>query len=228
MPFGKYEGLEVGMVYLLAPSYINWMLANDFHCITDLDFLLQLPVIDRFGNEGYIADKDGSDVREFNQLWKPWVTFKDIMHSGVEHHYISRYAIEQNIKNLGEAVQKYDPSVDSRLKNPEPLIFYPHMDFKSEKTIFTPLEYRTSEKGNRIISFEANNKRWFMTMFEHKEKIRVSSFFRNEWGIEEEEINRRIEEKLPFFGRITEGYLMLEKEEVDLEKWYKEQGWKYK
>ncbi|MDP2041843.1 MAG: hypothetical protein Q8S14_14890 [Algoriphagus sp.] len=228
LPFGKYEGLEVGMVYLLAPSYINWMILDDVHFITDLDFLLQLKVIDRFGNQGHIADSDRVDVWEFNNLWKPRVTFKDIMHSGVEHHYISYEAIKRNREIQGESISKYDPSNDPRLENPDPLIFYPHMGLSSERTTFTPIGYRKSEKGYTIISFEANNRRWFMNMFPHKDKIRVSSFFLSDWKIEDEEMERRIEEKLPFFGRIKDGYLMLERVEVDLEKWYKEQSWEFK
>ena len=66
--FGKYHGIEVGMVYMLAPSYINWMLERTAHCIEDLGYLTSLKVIDRFGVSGRLANHLEIDKEEINEL----------------------------------------------------------------------------------------------------------------------------------------------------------------
>lgn len=228
LTFGKYQGLQVGMVYMLVPSYINWMLSDTSHAIKDLDFLLSLDVFERFGNQGHVAHHTEVDLEEFETFWTPVVTFEDIMFSGFKSHCISDYGIKKNEQKLfdyGEDTgKKY---IKPHNTNQEPLIYFPNLGQDSEKTIFTPVGFGNSKKGHETISFRANNRRRFMDNLPHHETVFLKSFFWDDWDIEMDEIERRKELQLPFFGQIKDGYLMLKKEEVDLKKWYKEQHWEY-
>lgn len=229
LTFGKYIGIQVGMVYMLAPSYINWMLLTKDHAIKDLDFLLSLDVMERFGTQGHIAHATEVDVSEFNTFWTPKVMFEDIMYSGYELNCISQDAIEINETILSEnGVDVEEGPHPLHNENPEPLIYFPNLRQNSDKTIFTPTGFSKSKKGFTVISFKANNRRRFIDNLPHQETVFLKSFYWDKWNIDMEELERRKELQLPFFGQIKDGYLMLKKEEVDLKKWYKEQHWEYK
>lgn len=227
LTFGKYHGIQVGMVYMLAPSYINWMLTDTDHCIENLDFLTSLKTLNRFSKLGHVAHHTEVDIEEFKEFWTSKVTFEEIMYSGFKGDLLSDHAIERNRQKLRDhkIYENEGAEVEKNwdIENTEILLYYPNLGVNSYRTIFTPLGMRKSKKGITIVSFEANNRRRFVETIPHREKVNVSSFYIEEWGIEEEELERRIENKLPFFGQIKDGYLMLEKNEVDLRKWYKEQ-----
>lgn len=227
--FGKYEGIQVGMVYMLAPGYIEWMLTTTAHYIEDLELLTSLKVMDRFGNKSITAHHTEVDLMEFEQLWKSKVTFEEIMYSGFRYYNLSKTAVYMNSEKRDEE-RFYDKEELENVEilppeNPEILIYFPNHGVNSLRTIFTPIATGVSKKGFNIVNFEANNKRWYMQTLPHQETVKVASFFLTDWGISHEEIDRRISERLPFFGRIKDGFLDLEKQDVNLKAWYVEQGW---
>ncbi|MBA4299623.1 MAG: hypothetical protein C0433_05870 [Cyclobacterium sp.] len=212
LPFGKYRGIEVGMIYLLAPSYINWMLETDKvnYCIGDIDFLQSLKVINRFGNQGYLAHGVEVDRQEFDQYWTPNVTFEDLKFSGYETFTFSKTALiknEDKFPYYGFVIQRNIVPESER----EILIFYPSTGLKSEKGEFTPTRYSESTKGTTMVSFNLNNQRRNIDIFPHQPVVKVSSLFLSHWTITEADIDKRIKEKSPFVGRINEGFLELEK-----------------
>jgi hypothetical protein len=47
LTFGKYRGIQAGLIYLLAPGYIKWAIGEiPNFCIDQIDFLSSLEVID--------------------------------------------------------------------------------------------------------------------------------------------------------------------------------------
>lgn len=48
LDFGMYKGYDLGLVYVFDPSYIEWCINNiDEFCITDLEELLQISVLNK-------------------------------------------------------------------------------------------------------------------------------------------------------------------------------------
>lgn len=208
LTFGKYHGIETGMIYMLAPSYINWMLETTDHCIGELEFLTSLKVIDRFWNQGHVAHNAEIDRKEIERHWLPFVDFEAIKYSGFEFDCITKYATEQNAERLSS--RNYKPSREIvKESDREMFLFYPGTGLKSDQTTFLPTSFRYDAAGKTIITFDADNTRWYINILPHQPVVKVSSHYLNEWKFEPDEIKHRIETRTPFVGKLEEGFLSL-------------------
>lgn len=208
LTFGKYYGIELGMVYMLTPSYINWMLLNTAHCVGELDYLTELKVIDLFGDKGHIADAAGIDRQEIELRWLPFVDFEMIKHSGFEYDCISQAAHQENKEKLA-----YHDYLPTRKVEPESereiFLFYPGTGLSSDQTQFFPTGYRYDKTGKTIITFDADNTRRYIDLLPHQPIVKVASFYHEAWDFEPDQIKARIETRTPFTGKLQDGLLTL-------------------
>lgn len=210
LTFGKYRGISVGMIYLLDPSYIEWMLETGNYGIGDINFLKSLKVIDCYGEQGFVAHFAEIDREEFENNYIKYGTFEDFKFSGYKDFYFSKDSLDENQTIL----RKYTNEIKEGSIVPEAereiFIFYPISQLKSNKTEFIPTGFSNSSTGKTIISFDADNTRMYINFLPHRPTVKISSFYFNEWQISVEEVNKRIEEKKPFLGKIINGFLELE------------------
>ncbi|EPA00010.1 hypothetical protein A33Q_0178 [Indibacter alkaliphilus LW1] len=211
IPFGKYRGLHLGFIYLLYPSYIEWMvMENDNYCVEDLDFLQSLKVIDRFENHGATAHYAGIDREEFENNWSGFAEFEDVKYAGFKNFSFRRDAIQKNEQKLryfgGEPKKiEVEPEKDRPI-----MIYYPGTTLSSEKLVFTPLESYDGVTGRTILTFTVDNGWRKINFLPPLRKLKVSSFFWDEWNISPEEISTIFEEKLTLEGQIIGGRLILQ------------------
>lgn len=210
LTFGKYHGIETGMVYMLAPSYINWMLETTPHCIGELEFLTSLKVIDRFGNQGHVAHHAEIDRDEIERHWLPFVDFETIKYSGFEFDCISKYATEQNAERLSSRNYKPTREIVSE-SDREVFLFYPSTGIKSDQTTFLPTGFKYDGSGRTIVTFDADNTRRYIDILPHRPIVKVASFFLQNWEFEADEITSRIDTRTPFVGKLQEGLLIIKK-----------------
>ena len=209
LPFVKYRGIQLGMIYLLAPSYVDWMVLNTEFCVGDPDFLSSLKVIDLFGDHGYLAHHVNVDREEIDSCWSPFVSFEDLKFSGFKVGGISQFALERNSEKLFEYGSEIEERPIVQERDREIFLFYPNLGLNSELTKFTPTGHRKSSKGKTIISFDVDNQRWPITFLPHQPIVRVASFTFDTWRITERHFNECLQEKRPIEGRIKDGYLEL-------------------
>ncbi len=161
LPFGKFKGYQLGMIYLLAPNYINWMLEETVkanYCVGDIEFLQSLKVINRFGESGWLAHHTEVDVEEFRRLWRPYVSFSDMKFSGTSDYSFSGLALATNTEKLSHIAQskiaKLPIVPEDRRK---PYIFYPGTSISTEKASLVPLAISTNSKKSQCIDFLLDN-----------------------------------------------------------------------
>ncbi|MDG1277000.1 MAG: hypothetical protein P8O16_06940 [Algoriphagus sp.] len=210
LPFGKYRGIELGIIYLFSPSYINWMLESTSYAIEDIDFLSSLKVINRFGNQGFVAHYADIDREELENYWIPDVNFEDIKYSGFRDFSFSKYALEKNedrLATIGIARTRAVVPEDQREIN----IFYPSTGVEAKKVELKPLKYIKSSKGKTMVSFELNNLNNQINFLPSRSKLKVSSLFWENWKISESDLTSRMKQKSTVQGKISDGILILEK-----------------
>jgi len=96
--FGKYKGYVLGMVYVFDPSYIEWCIKNIIgFCITDLDELVQISVMDEFPSWKY---PDPSMIPGLN-IFDTFQEFIDNYKLGDEKFTFDRnvFSINQSLLN---------------------------------------------------------------------------------------------------------------------------------
>lgn len=211
LPFGKYRGINLGLIYLLTPSYIEWMMMGTSYCVGDIDFLQSLKVIDRFGTHSPMAHHAEVDREEYEDLWSGKVEFEDVKFSGYKTFSFCNQAISKNAEKLS----RYSSSISKRQIIPEEerevLIFYPGTLNRSENAMFTPTGVNINSKGRTVLSFEVDNSSRVISFLPNKKNLKVSSFFWPEWKMTPELLEKLFEEKRPIRGKIREGQLLLEK-----------------
>lgn len=209
IPFGKYYGIQIGLIYLLSPDYLNWMLSTTEVCIGDIEFLKSLKVINRFGDQGYVAHAVGVDTDEFRKLWSDTIDFEDVKFSGYNSFSFSKSALDNNSRKLAA----YTNSIEFREIIPEEerdiLIYYPGTSKKSDQTSFIPLTASTNKTERTVLSFQVDNTSGKINFLPFLKNLKVSSFFWSEWGISPELMEEHFVEKRPLTGQILEGRLML-------------------
>lgn len=210
LPFGKYKGIELGLIYLFSPSYINWMLEKTSYTVEDVDFLADLKVIDRFGKQGFVAHYADVDREELENLWLPHVNFEDIKYSGFRNFSFSKLALEKNEERLASIGIARTRTALPEAKR-EVNIFYPSTGLEVKKVTMTPTKFSTGSKGKTIVSFELNNLNHQMDFLPALPKLKVSSFFLDKWTISDRELEMRMTKGLPVEGKISDGLLILEK-----------------
>lgn len=88
--FGQYKGISVGLVYLLNPSYFDWLIKETDKYLIDIEDAMNLKVIDVF-NWSY-QPVMGDVVEDYNKVF----SFEELIYAGFKTYTISEDAIEKN------------------------------------------------------------------------------------------------------------------------------------
>lgn len=209
LDFGKYRGVQTGLVYLLAPGYIKWAIRDrPAFCLGELDFLSSLDVIDSFGKSSWEAHEAEIDVEIIKNQWSKIVDFEQVKFSGYKP-----FRLPDDILEMNQKKQQNLPPQRSREITPKEerfyFIYYPSEFLFSAETKFTPKELFTDRWNCDVINFEVDNYDGQIKFLPMERKLKVSSFFFEEWDITEEEVKRSIKNEEPFKGRIDNGFLQL-------------------
>lgn len=213
MPFGKFKGFELGMVYLLDPSYINWMMLETKlvnYCVGDFEFLESLKVIDRFGDQGWLAHHVEADTEEFKKLWRPFVGFADLKFSGKEDYCFSSFALETNQEKLSE-IPKIRISKTKLIPEEERTryIFYPGTGISTGTVSMLPISVSTNSRGLPCVNFLMNNEQGGFSFYPARKDLKVAASWSTKWGIGLKEFESKVASKTPVLGRIKEGMLQI-------------------
>lgn len=211
LPFGKYQGINLGLIYLLSPSYINWMLEDTPYYIGDIEFLQSLKVINRFGDRGPEAHHADVDVEEFRNNWHGRVDFDDVKFSGFEHFAFTWKALEKNREKVGRSSgrifeKSITPEADRKI-----MIFYPGTCLNSAETDFTPYGVEVTKDDKSIVHFSVDNYYEAIKFLPYRNKLIVSSFFWPEWNMAPEELQTIFRVERPVKGQIIDGQLIIKK-----------------
>lgn len=99
MPFGKFKGVEVGMVYMFEPDYLDWLFVNTDIVLVDIEEAKSLKVITSKNSLNWLIHTGiiGKEIYEFEFSV---FTFRDIKYNGFEIYNFSKTALEANEKKL--------------------------------------------------------------------------------------------------------------------------------
>lgn len=213
MPFGKFKGFELGMVYLLDPSYINWMMLETKmvnYCVGDFEFLESLKVINRFGDQGWLAHHVEADTEEFKKLWRPFVGFADLKFSGKEDYNFSSFALEANNEKLSE-IHKFRISKTKLVPEDERIryIFYPGTGISTGTVSMLPTSVSTNSRGLPCVNFLMNNEQGDFSFYPARKDLKVAASWTTTWGIKLKEFESKVATKTSVLGCIKEGLLQI-------------------
>ena len=192
------------MIYLLSPSYLEWMLLNTDHYIGSIEFLESLKVINPYGNQGYIAHMAEIDRSEFESNWIKDVNFEDMKFSGYQHFSFSLNALGANEEKV--MMQNWVNAREVIAENKrEYFIFYPSISLESEKIDLMPIGFSESSKKIQIIKFQTNNDTNKINFLPNLPELIVTSFFMDDWRIKGREMEMLIKNKKTISGKIKNG-----------------------
>ncbi|GEO21014.1 hypothetical protein CQA01_15480 [Cyclobacterium qasimii] len=201
--------MNLGLIYLLSPSYINWILEETRCCIGDIEFLKSLKVINKFGNNGHLAHYADIDAEEFKENWSRKVDFEDVKFSGYENFFFSDLALNKNKEKLNlvsGVVKEREITLEEERKI---MIFYPGMKINSIETSFIPSEMELSKGGETVLFFLVNNRNEAIDFLPCREKLVVSSFFWSDWQITADNMDKIFDEKRVVEGQVVDGQLII-------------------
>lgn len=212
LDFGKYHGVQAGLVYLLAPGYIQWAIReNSSFCLGEVDFLSSLDVIDSLGKGSWVAHEAEADVQIIKNNYADQVDFEKLKFSGYKPFQLPDDMLEINEKKLKRFGKTKIRSKIVPRDERYIFIFYPGELLFSKKIELKQPHILSEEEDGAILGFTVDNTNGIIGFLPHVENLKVSSYWLSDWDLEEQDIQYHIEESKPLIGSIENGLLMLKK-----------------
>ena len=156
MPFGQYRGVEVGLIYLFDPNYLEWAICNTDFALSDIEYLQKLKVIYNWSAEDSILITGAIGKKEYLEEHFNWFSFEDLKYSGTEKFEFSRLALQKNSE------KRFSPkNFKDITKIDESDIIYFQIftdDLFVKKSEYTCKGYDETKKGMKYYILEVDNK----------------------------------------------------------------------
>ena len=165
MSFGKYKGIEIGMIYLCDPKYLEWALINTDLAVPDIEYLRKLKVLHNFHNldigQRVEISNIGIDVFLGDNYFK-WLSFKDVQFSGRYAFQFSSLALQKNEQKC--TFLRRDVGIPP-INESDITYFYIYLEERDSKSFikvqsYTCIELKETTKGMKYYIIEFDNKNW--------------------------------------------------------------------
>lgn len=210
--FGQFKGIEVGMIYLIKPDYIEWLLTTTDKYLVDIDDAIDMKVIQDL--DVYTSvNLYGSGLNDeiLGERFYKRFSFKDLIHSGFIKYKFSEIAI---IKNNRKIAINNDRKLTKSFKYSEESI----MHFVTEISELPNISFETkcidsfkTSFGYQYFVFSFDNSEPLVPILRKCDNLKIASFFYPDWRITPKEFERKANAEMTFTAIFKKGRFFINK-----------------
>lgn len=190
--FGQFRNLNIGLVYLMAPDYIDWALqTTDQFYLSDIDYLRKIKTIDFFPDmqdrrEQFGYGIAGEQIRDYIE---DKFSFDDLKFSGTNVFHFSDEAISYNKVKLTRNNKSIDFTQD--FLNPNNFNLFIDINFNSfdiSKRKFKFIKHDVTAKGISYVVFQFDNTTYKVYELPSSDACNIAMIAYDDWLLSTDKI----------------------------------------
>ncbi|MDD2634794.1 MAG: hypothetical protein PHW82_04775 [Bacteroidales bacterium] len=209
--FGQFKGIEIGMIYLIKPDYIEWVLANTDKYLVDIEDAKTMKVIhDMNINSRVNLYGSGLNDEILGEKFYKRFSFKELMHSGFIDFKFSPSSLQYNDEKIALNGDNKQPvsfkySDDSIMHFIIEINDLPNISFKAKC-----LDFCKTAEGQQYFVFSFDNSIPIVPVLRKTQDFRIASFFYPDWNISTAEFERKANADLVFNAQFKNGRFFID------------------
>jgi len=209
--FGQFKGIEVGLIYLIKPDYIEWILKNTNKYLLDIDDAMAMKVIQIWDLQSSITlSQAGLNEEVLGDQYYNRFSFNDLKYSGFLDF---KFDDETLNKNQIKIEQNYESKEYCSFSYPNDYIIHlvtniheiPDFNFELKC-----IGIENTEKGYEYLIFLFDNSRNDLKMFKNIKELKIASFFYQEWNISIPEFEKKANNDLLLNAHFKDGRIFID------------------